>query len=208
MTNKEQLSIIQPHPPYFHTTQKVVRHVEHFYLSGPIREPDGYAEMVHTILTATEEDIIYLHLNCPGGNLDTGVQLINALNSSQAHIIASIESSAASLATLLFLCADEFLVHDNSIMMFHNYSGGAAGKGHEIMASAAATDKWCAELMKKLYLPFLTQQEFDRVKDGADLYFHSDEIRERLQRIVDAVEKQNSDDTPTKPKRKKKPIDK
>lgn len=178
-------------PVFFHYYEQVViRKVHHFYLSGPIEAPGGYVDMIHKIQTAGPEDVIYIHLNTPGGQLDTGVQLINAMMATAAHVICSIESEAHSMATLIFLCADEYVVHDNCMMMFHNFSGAVFGKGHEQQAHLHALVKWFNTLARKLYIPFLSEEEFDRIQKGEDIYLHSDDIRRRLDKMVkDQAEK-------------------
>lgn len=169
---------------YRHYEQLMVRKIQHFYLSSPIDEPIFYVDMIHRIQTAGPEDIIYIHLNTPGGQLDTGVQLVNAMQSTPAHVIVGIEAEAHSLGTLIFLAADEFVVHDNVMMMIHNYSGGVFGKAHEQAARLEGTMKWFNALARRIYIPFLSEEEFEKVLEGGDLYLHSADIRKRLERMV------------------------
>lgn len=179
--------------PYHYFEQQVMRRVHHYYLSQEIDEPIRYGEMIHQIQTAGPESIIYIHLNTPGGVLDTGVQLINSIRISEAHIVCSLEGYVASLGTLIFLAADEFIVHDISQMMFHNYSGGVGGKGHEQIAALEAATRWTQDIMKDLYIPFLSEDEFDRIMLGEDLYFQADEIRRRLEKMVKVLEKERKE---------------
>lgn len=169
---------------YTHYEQTVVRKIQHFYLSSTIEEPIHYIDMIHRVQTAGPEDIIYIHLNTPGGHLDTGIQLVNAMQATQAHVITSVEAEAHSLGTLIFLASDEFVVHDNCMMMFHNFSGSVYGKGHEQQAHLQATIKWFNTLARRLYIPFLSEEEFDRILKGEDIYIHSEDIRKRLERMV------------------------
>ena len=111
--------------------------------------------MIHRIKMAGPEEMVYIHLNTPGGHLDTGVQIVNAIQSSQAHIVCSVEAESHSLGTLIFLAADEFIVHDNCMMMFHNFSGGVYGKGHEQKAQLDATIQWFTDLARKFKVIWL-----------------------------------------------------
>lgn len=174
----------EPWRPYQHYEQHVARRIQHFYLSSAIEEPDQYVDMIHRIQTASSDDIIYIHLNTPGGHLDTGVQIINAMQSSPAHITVSIEANCHSLGTLIFLAADEFIVHDNCLMMIHNFSGGVFGKGNEQQSQLEAQIKWFNTLARKLYIPFLSCEEFERIARGEDLWLQSDDIRKRLEKMV------------------------
>lgn len=177
----------KPYQHYEHTYQ--VQHV-HFYLSEDVGAPEEYTDMVHRINTATENDTVFIHLNTPGGRLDTGVQLINAMQNSEAHIVTILESEAFSLGTLIFLAGDELVVNDHCMIMIHNFKGGVVGKGHEQLSQLEATIKWFSELAREIYIPFLTEDEFERVLKGEDLYMHSAEIRERIDRMIAEYEKQ------------------
>ena len=201
--------------PFLYTSQQLSKIVHHFYISSIIEEPIKYVDMVFRIQTAGPEDIVYIHLNTPGGVLDTGVQIINAMKSTPAHVIAALEGEVASLGTMIFLAADEFVVHDNSSLMIHNYSGGVWGKGHEQIAALTSATKWMEDFMRRMYVPFMTEEEVQRILGGEDLYIHPPEIRERLLTMVQELERQlmeeESESEPeTKPKRttKKKPAKK
>lgn len=170
--------------PYALYENTLAIHELHFYISTSIGDATKYIDMIHRIRMAGPNDVIYIHLNSPGGNISTGVQIINAMLSSQAKIVTIIESEAHSLATMIFLCGDEFVVYDNCIMLFHNYSGGISGKGNEQESAISATVKWVSILLKKIYIPFMTEDEVDRILRGEDLWMHSDEIRKRLDRMT------------------------
>ena len=172
---------------------QLTQHVYHIYLSHELGPPTAYADLVFAISAAAENDIIVMHLNTPGGQLNTGIQIINAMKSTQAHVICSLEAEAHSMASLIFLAGDEFVVHDNAMMLIHNFSGGVQGKGHEMAASVEGTKKWFQDTASKLYHPFLTHAEIKRVFKGEDLYLHSTDISKRLQKVVDKLEKEQNE---------------
>lgn len=154
------------------------------YFSRLVGDPHYYTEVIHRLLTAQPQDIIFIHLNCGGGRLDTGVQLINAMKESEARVVAVLDAKAYSLATLIFLAADEFQIHDNATFMIHNYSGGTAGKGNEQVAELNATVKWFKKLAQKYYIPFLSKKELKKVLNGHDMWMDSDEVKTRLKNMV------------------------
>jgi len=170
--------------------QPLTSKVHHFYLSGVILEPTAYVKMVHIINTAPAHDTIYIHLNTPGGYLHTGVQIVNAMKSSEATIVCSLEGEAKSLGSLIFLAADQFIVHDNSLMMIHNFSGGIYGKGKEAEMEMIASIEWFSDIGAKYYIPFLTKKEFDGIVNDSDIWLHAPEIRTRLEKMVKAKEKE------------------
>lgn len=157
-----------------------------YYLSGEIQEPQYYTELFQTLHTASETDLIYLHLNSPGGSFDTGLQIINNIQSSSAHVVTVLEARAYSMAAMIFLVGDELIVHDNCQLMFHIYSGSFAGKGNEQQAQVIALGSWFEKVMFRICAPFLSSAEIEKILKGNDLWLDSDEIRRRLGRAAHA----------------------
>lgn len=172
--------------PYEYFEQNLTNKIHHFYLSGEIGEPHQYVKMIHTILSAPAHDTIYIHLNTPGGYLHTGVQMINAMKNTEATVICSLEGEAHSLGSLIFLAADQFIVHDNTTLMIHNFSGAIYGKGKEAEMQMNASLEWFSDIGDKYYIPFLTKKEFDGVVNDTDIWLHADEVRERLEKMIKA----------------------
>lgn len=171
-----------------------------FYISSSIHDPGSYTEMIHTIRTAGPDDVIFLCLNTPGGRLDTGIQIVNAMKSSEATIVAIIEAEAASMGAILFLAADEHVVHDNCRMMFHDFSGGgnSGAKGNEQFKELTAAIQLYNKLLKNVCIPFLAPQEVERIIKGEDFWMDADQIRKRLKNLSEKKE------VGTKPKRTRK----
>jgi ATP-dependent protease ClpP protease subunit len=199
-----QQMILPPRKPYHHFESTITSNQIHFYLSKEIAEPYEYVDMMHRITTASPYDVIFIHLNTVGGRLDTGIQLINAMKNSQAKIITCLECNAYSLGTLIFLSGDEMIVNDHCMLMFHDYSGGTGGKGNEQVSQLTATHKWFTTLFKKVYTPFLTESEVERILKGEDLWMASTEVKSRLNKMI----KQMSEDLerPKKPRKSKKEL--
>jgi len=165
--------------------QLPVRQVS-YYLCGEIREPQYYTELFYTLRTASETDLVYLHLNSSGGDFNTGLQIINNVLASNARVVTILEARAFSMAALIFLCGDELIVHDNCQLMFHIYSGIFAGKGNEQQAEVIAVGSWFEKVMSRLCSPFLSSHEIENILKGSDVWLDSDEIRRRLQRMARA----------------------
>lgn len=182
--NYPPFPLIKQKKPYKQFEQTFQFQHIHYYLSEDIGDPDQYSEMIHRILMASPNDVIYIHLNTSGGRLDTGVQIINAMQNSAAKIITVLDGMAYSLGTLIFLSADEMIVNENCMAMFHNFRGGVVGKGNEITSQLEATVKWFSELAKQIYIPFLTEEELRRIIKGEDLWMRSTEIRKRLEKMA------------------------
>ena len=177
--------------------QSPIREVS-YYLCGDILEPQYYTELFYTLRTASDTDLIYLHLNSSGGDFNTGLQIINNILASEARVATILEARAFSMAALIFLCGDKLIVHDNCQLMFHIYSGSFAGKGNEQQAEIIAVSNWFQKVMERICIPFLTESEISRILKGSDVWMDSDEIRRRLTRMQRAksAPKRRAEKTP------------
>jgi ATP-dependent Clp protease protease subunit len=171
-----------------HERRTEIRQIS-YYLSGSILQSSYYNELFYTLRTATETDLIYLHLNTCGGDFDTGLQIINNMMASNAHVIAVLEARAYSMGAFIFLAADEMVVHDNCQLLFHSYSGVFSGKGNEQQAQGLALANWFEKFMERICQPFLSTNEIKGILKGADMWMDSDEIRHRMARMQRAQEK-------------------
>jgi ATP-dependent protease ClpP protease subunit len=156
--------------------------IKDYYLSDEIGSPDEYTQMIHEIRSSRQTDVIKLHINCPGGNLFTTIQILQAMAECEGHIIASVEGACMSAATLIFLCADEFMITNHSMFLFHNYSGGTFGKGGEMYHGVIHERKWCEGLMRDLYSDFLTSDEITELINDKDIWMDASQVLERLEK--------------------------
>lgn len=158
-------------------------HQVSYYLCGEIQAPQFYTELFYTLRTAAETDLIYLHINSPGGDFNTGLQIINNILASDAQVVTVLEARAYSMAAFIFLSGDELIVHDNCQLMFHTYSSSFAGKGSEQLAEVHALGTWFEKVTTRLCTPFLSPTDITHILQGSDLWMDSDEIRRRLGRV-------------------------
>lgn len=193
--NKEELPLLPfPEPKLYGAFEESLQVRQlHFYISGIIEQPELYMEMIHQIRSATPNDVIHIHLNTPGGVLSTGVQIINAINTCQGLVVTHLEGEVCSMGALLFLAGHQMVAYDHSLLMFHNYSGIAFGKGHELKSALAATETWYDTIQEKICYPFLTKVELKRIKEGQDIWMQHDEISKRLEKMQKAFEKKQAE---------------
>lgn len=152
----------------------------HFYLSGPILGPEKYTPWFDFIRNASENDIIYIHINTPGGHLSTTIQFLRVLSETKALVVGSVEGYCMSAGTIIFLKCHAFQVSDHSMFMFHNYSGQALGKGGEMFEQVTFEKSWSKNFMLDVYKDFLTDAEIDSLLDNKDLWLTSDDVGHRL----------------------------
>lgn len=178
---------------------KIIGQLYTFYLVGEITIPDDYVEWYEVIRNATENDIIKIHINSPGGNLYTAIQMMRVMSESQANILTSVEGACMSAATMVFLSGDLFEISDHSMFMFHNYSGGTIGKGGEMYDNIMYERKWSDKFMRSVYAGFLTDDEITSILENKDIWMEPEEVFKRLNARAEEIMKASA---PKKPRAK------
>lgn len=175
---------------------KTISSVHEFYLTSRIESAEEYIDWFDTIRHAGEHDAIKIYINSIGGNLFTAIQFMRVLEETKATVICSVEGACMSAATIVFLGAEHFEVSPHSIFMFHNYSGGAIGKGGEMIDQLLHERKWSENLLKDVYQDFLTEDEIKSMLDNKDLWMDGEEVIKRLgvksekvTKLIEAAEK-------------------
>ena len=167
-------------------TQKVPStQVSRVYMTD-VGLPEEATEIIDLLLAAEEGDQIILHMTGPGGYLVTTIALIDAIKNSNAAVLAHCSGEVASAFTMLALSCDDVYVAPHTRFMIHNFSGGTYGKGHEIEADFLSLKEQTLGLFREVYIPFLTEEEFEYVIKGGDMYLKPHEVTERFQKILDA----------------------
>lgn len=137
--------------------------------------------LVKKLNSAGEDDIIHLYVNSPGGSLFSGYTILSAMQTTKAKIVYHVDGIAASMAAVMLCYADEVVLSDYSLIMFHTVQ--VAGKAVTIKNMQSSMD---AALLKSLILSikrcsFLTSGEFNTILNlGGEVWLTGEELKERL----------------------------
>lgn len=186
------------------TTSKPLSTMYEFYLTGDIESPENYIDWFDTIRHAGEHDAIKIYINSYGGDLFTAIQFLRVLAECPATKIISVEGACMSAATMIFMCADSYEVTPHSVFMFHNYSGGAIGKGGEMIDQLLHERKWSENLLRNIYEDFMTDSEIKSMLDNKDIWMDGEEVVKRINARVEAKERKAKKTLEKKPSSRKK----
>lgn len=75
--------------------------------------------MFASALQAIDTPVINLYVNSPGGQVDHGKAIYNALKRHPARVVATVDGMAASIASLIVQAADDRIMADGASMMIH-----------------------------------------------------------------------------------------
>lgn len=160
--------------------------IHDYYLDGELGPSEEYRDLFSILTTAGPEDTINLYINGPGGYVSTCMQIANLIRTTEADVVAHLVGHAYSAHSIIFLACNAWVVHPFSDIMIHSYSGGAWGKGQEIIQQATAGMEVFKKLSTEIYYPFLDEQEVDDLFRNQDFWLtDTADILERLERLTE-----------------------
>lgn len=158
-----------------------------FFLVDAIGHPVDYIPLLEVLATAPKGTSVVLHLNSPGGMLDTSIHLVNAIRNSPADVTALIIGPIASGATLIAHACDSIVIAGHVSCMYHDGSGGMMGKVNENARQADFIQKQLSALYHDVYSNALTPEEIEDVLAGRDLWLTGEELSDRLERYMEGM---------------------
>ncbi len=156
----------------------------HVYIQDEIESPAHYNELCHLLYTISNKDKVQLHINTPGGYLDSAFKLIEAIDACPAETTAVLTGTVASAGTILALRCDRVIVPKHLQFLIHNYSGGTVGKGNEIIEHATFSNRELKEAFTNVYSGFLTDKEIKNVIKDKDMWMGAKEVETRFSNMV------------------------
>ena len=165
--------------------EKNVRSFEYeVTLSEEIESPVYKYQSLCTFLReeVKEEDTVIFQISNYGGSCDSAAAIVNAMMDCKGRIKCCVNSASYSAATMIALAGDELELKRFSFLMFHNFSYTTRGKGGELKADIANTERNIHSMMSYLYEGFLTKQEIKDLFNDKDTYVHWNDknLAERL----------------------------
>lgn len=146
-----------------------------YKLYDAIEEFEAYEDLIDELENLSEEDTLILKLNSPGGRIDVGFMIIDAMQQSKGKVICQVVHDACSMAGMIALAGDGLILNKHTYVMLHDYSCLRYGKGHDLKLSSKATDKMFSGRFKEICIPFLTDREAESILKGEDFYIHDDD---------------------------------
>jgi ATP-dependent protease ClpP protease subunit len=190
---KNKNDLLDLFKPPINQNQRVITkqavNIHEFYLSGDVEGSEEYIEWFDIIRSASQNDVIKIYINSPGGDMFTAIQFMRVLTDTEAQVVISVEGACMSAATMIFMCGHQYEISPHSVFMFHNYSSGMAGKGGEMFDRMAHERMWSEKLFQDVYADFLTEREIKQILDNKDLWMDSDEVIKRLKKKIKKNEK-------------------
>lgn len=168
------------------------KNIYHLWLIDEIGEPKQYLKWYDILQSATEEDLVIIHINCYGGDLFTAIQIVTQIKTCSAQVVCQIESTCASAATMVALACDGLICYPHGYMMIHTSSGVSYGKQSDIKKQEEFYNPWLEDFFTEIYKHFLTKKEISDILDGKDMWLNASEIMERFKKRVDIINRESA----------------
>ena len=146
---------------------------------GPITQ---FVELLEVFDTATEQDMIDIRIDTPGGDVYTTANLVERMVNCPAKVTTTASGLVASAGTFLWFYGDERRVDRWSKFMFHCSSHGDFGRSLSILETSEKLVKYMRGLgMEMLGCGLLTREEYIRAfENKADVWLSSDIVQKRI----------------------------
>jgi ATP-dependent protease ClpP protease subunit len=152
------------------------------FIESFLERKRGLHSVFHELRNAGRNDILEIRINSSGGYIHEGAQFYNLmLERFHKRTYAFLDNHGYSMGALMFCMAHKRIIYPYSDIMFHNYSGGAVGKGEEIKSKILHTDALLIKFFKNIVLDksFLSEKEFNKMLIGKDYWFDAKQMCER-----------------------------
>lgn len=107
-------------------------------------------QFVEDLQALGEVHEITVRINSPGGSVNDGVAIYNALKSHSAKVLVQIDAAAYSIASIIAMAGERITMAGNAMMMIHDPFTITAGNADEMRRVAAVLDL-SADVMAQTY---------------------------------------------------------
>lgn len=149
------------------------------YIYDVIGDPDWGmigAQQVIDALKQMEGKRVTVRINTPGGSIDEGIPMFNALKRHKGGVKTIVDGIAASMGSYLMLAGEERVAAKNSMVMVHNPATIAFGNAAEMRKTADILDKYLDRMLPEyIAVTGKTEEELRPLLD-AETWFVGEEI--------------------------------
>ena len=142
----------------------------------------GLHAVFNELREAKENDYLEFMINSGGGFVQEGMQFYNIIQEKfSGRTVAYLDNYGYSMGAMLFSMADKRVIYPYSDFMYHNYSGGAFGKGGELKSRVDHNHERLNEFFHTMIVGknFLSEDEYQQMLVGQDFWMSAKELCKR-----------------------------
>ncbi len=176
----EQKKVINKERRIYEITPKHTRY--RIYIGRFFELKKGLHSVFNELKSAKNNDILEFMIDSGGGFVNEGMQFYNIMQEKfYGRTVAYLDNKGYSMGAMLFSMCDKRVVYTYSDFMYHNYSGGAVGKGGEVKARISHTSKKLEAFFYDIIVKndFLSEDEYKQMLVGQDYWMGTKEMCKR-----------------------------
>lgn len=167
--------------------------IYHVKIWGEIEDVRQFDDAIDAMDTASENDVVLIHLSTNGGCVDATDTFISAMHRCRARVAVHASGGVHSAGTIILLNAPEFRLSEGFNALLHNGSMGAYSKTSDVKSQTAFQFKQMDRLARETYEGFLSEEEIEQLIGGKDFWMDAEEFTERAEKrtaYMEALEKE------------------
>ena len=133
-----------------------------------------FSTAIQALQIAEEHDNVEIHLQCNGGNVDASGGFLHAMRKCKADIHVVASGGVHSAGTHILLESDSFELANNFNSLIHNGQSGSVGNLNEYHSKSDFDKEFLRKQYYEIYEGFLTDEEFDNVMLGQNIWLDAD----------------------------------
>jgi len=153
-----------------------------FFVNDFMEVGSSLHDVYNELWDANETDELELRINSSGGMVNEGGQFYSIIkNKFNGRTTTILDNKGYSMGAVTFCMGNKRVVTERADLMFHDYSGRMFGKGGEIEARNAHTQKFIRKFFEDVILKpgFLTKEEYKKMIIGQDYWMDAEELCKR-----------------------------
>jgi ATP-dependent protease ClpP protease subunit len=176
----EQKRVVDKERRIYEITPKHKRY--RVYIGRFFELKKGLHAVFNELREAKESDYLEFMINSGGGFVQEGMQFYNIIQEKfNGRTVAYLDNYGYSMGAMLFSMANKRVIYPYSDFMYHNYSGGAFGKGGELKARVDHNHERLNDFFHKMIVGqgFLSEDEYQQMLVGQDFWMGAKELCKR-----------------------------
>ncbi len=176
----EQKKVVNKEKRLYEITPKHTRY--RVYIGRFFELKKGLHSVFNELKSAKSHDVLEFMIDSGGGFVNEGMQFYNIIQEKfYGRTVAYLDNKGYSMGAMLFSMADKRVVYPYSDFMYHNYSGGAIGKGGEVKARINHTSEKLEAFFYDIIVKngFLSEKEYQQMLVGQDYWMGTKEMCKR-----------------------------
>jgi ATP-dependent protease ClpP protease subunit len=148
-------------------------------------------ESVNSVVTALDkasyDDTIVIKINSGGGEVNAGLRVIHAIETTKANVVVKVSANAHSMAAVIACYAPVLDLSDYSTLMYHPVAYSSDTTVRKILPTTASTlyEKHVLLVYKKLMSKcaehrIVTEADLKTIDEGGEVFILGTEAKKRI----------------------------